>query len=119
MSTAALRQDAAGLGEFGCGYVEEGGARHEGQQRQILLQLVQLGDRDDAVCMEEPVAEQDDQTLLFSQQVLKRLRGTQRKSYNQTSMDQLHRQKSHSRPLLPESQRQTCKPQESPGTGPV
>ena len=73
VSVAALRQDAAGLGELGCGYVKQGRTRHKGQQRQVLLQLVQSGDRDDAVCVEQPVAEQDHQTLLLSNQVLKGL----------------------------------------------
>lgn len=73
MAVAPLRQDAAGLGELGCGYVKQGRTRHQGQQRQVLLQLVQSGDRDDAVCMEQPVAEQDNQTLLLSYQVFKRL----------------------------------------------
>lgn len=71
MSVAALGQDAAGLGELGCGDVEQGGPGHKGQQRQVLLQLVQSGDRDDAIRVEQPVAEQDDQTLLLSHQVLK------------------------------------------------
>lgn len=78
VSVAALGQDAAGLGELGRGYVEEGGAGHEGQQRQVLLQLVQSGDGDDAVRVEQPVAEQDDQTLLLSHQVLERLTHTHR-----------------------------------------
>lgn len=73
VSVAALRQDATGLSELGCGYVEKGGTWHQRQQRQVLLQLVQPGDRDDAVCVEQPVAEQDNQTLLLSNQVLKRL----------------------------------------------
>lgn len=73
MSVTALGQDATGLGELGGGYVEQGGTRHEGQQRQVLLQLVQSGDGDDAVGVEQPVAEQDDQTLLLSNQVLKGL----------------------------------------------
>lgn len=59
VSVATLRQDAAGLGELGCGYIEQGGAGHQGQQRQVLLQLVQSGDRDDAIGVEQPVAEQD------------------------------------------------------------
>lgn len=57
MSVAALRQDAAGLGELGGGDVEQGGTGHQGQQRQVLLQLVQSRDRDDAVRVEQPVAE--------------------------------------------------------------
>lgn len=73
VSVAALRQDAAGLGELGGGDVEQGGTWHEGQQRQVLLQLVQSRDRDDTVRMEQPVAEQHDQTFLLSNQVLKRL----------------------------------------------
>ena len=73
VSVATLRQDATGLSELGCGYVEQGGTWHQRQQRQVLLQLVQPGDRDDAVGVEQPVAEQDDQTLLLRNQVLKRL----------------------------------------------
>lgn len=73
VSVAALRQDAAGLGELCRGDVEQGRTGHEGQQRQILLQLVQSGDGDDAVRVEQPVAEQDDQTLLLSNQVFKGL----------------------------------------------
>lgn len=74
VSVAALRQDAAGLRELGGGDVEEGGARHQGQQGQVLLQLVQPRDGDDPVCVEQPVAEQHHQTFLLSNQVLKRLR---------------------------------------------
>lgn len=74
MSVAALRQDAAGLCELGGGDVEEGGAWHQRQQRQVLLQLIQSRDGDDAVGVEQPVAEQHHQTLLLSNQVLKRLR---------------------------------------------
>lgn len=73
VSIATLRQDEAGLRELGCGYVEQGRAGHEGQQRQVLFQLVQSGDRDYAIRVEQPVAEQDYKTLLLSNQVLKRL----------------------------------------------
>ncbi len=73
VSVAALGQDAAGLRELGGGYVEQGGTWHEGQQRQVLLQLVQSGDGDDAIRVEQPVAEQDNQTLLLGNQVLKGL----------------------------------------------
>lgn len=57
VSAASLRQDAAGLGELGRGDVEEGGARNQSQQRQVLFQLVQSGDGDDAVGVEQPVTE--------------------------------------------------------------
>lgn len=73
MSTATLRQDSAGLSELGCGNVEEGRARNQSQQWQVLFQLVQPGDGDDAICMEQPVTEQDHQTLLLGNQVLERL----------------------------------------------
>lgn len=73
MSAASLRQDAAGLGELGRGDVEEGGARDQSQQRQVLLQLVQAGDGDNAVGVEQPVAEQDDQALLLGDQTLEGL----------------------------------------------
>lgn len=73
MSTAAFREDAAGLSKFGCGNVKQGRAWHKGQQWQVLLQLVQSGDRDDAISMQQPVAKQDNETLLLGNQILKRL----------------------------------------------
>lgn len=73
VSAATLRENAAGLGELGCGYVEQRGAGHQSQQWQVLIQLVQSGDGDDAVGVEQPVAEQDHETLLLNNQVLKRL----------------------------------------------
>lgn len=73
MSIASLQEDAAGLSEFGCDDVKQSGSWHEGQQRQVLLQLVQSGDRDDAVSMQQPVAEQDNETFLLGNQILKRL----------------------------------------------
>lgn len=73
MSIASLQEDAAGLSEFGCDDVKQSGSWHEGQQRQVLFQLVQSGDRDDAVSMQQPVAEQDDETLLLGNQIFKRL----------------------------------------------
>lgn len=51
VAAAALRQDAAGLSELGCGDVKQSGPWHEGQKWQVLLQLVQPGDGDDAVCV--------------------------------------------------------------------
>lgn len=73
MSIASFQEDAAGLSEFGCDDVKQSGSWHEGQQRQVLFQLVQSGDRDDAVSMQQPVAEQDDETFLLGNQILKRL----------------------------------------------
>lgn len=78
VSAASLRQDAAGLSELGRGDVEEGGARNQSQQRQVLLQLVQSGDGDDAVGVEQPVAEQDHQTLLLGNQTLEGLNDRRR-----------------------------------------
>lgn len=73
VSAASLRQDAAGLCKLGRGDVEEGGTRNQSQQRQVLLQPVQAGDGDNAVGMQQPVTEEDDQTLLLGDQTLKRL----------------------------------------------
>lgn len=73
VSTASLRQDAAGLCKLGRGDVEEGGTWNQSQQRQVLFQLVQAGDGDNAIGVQQPVTEEDDQTLLLGDQTLKRL----------------------------------------------
>lgn len=91
VSIAALRQDSARLCKFCRGDVEEGGSGDKGQQRQILLQLVQPWNGDDAVSVEQPVAEQDDQTLLLGKQVLKRLLGWG--EHTETQTDELQRNK--------------------------
>lgn len=77
---AALRQDPAGLGELGGGDVEEGGTRNQSQQRQRHLQLVQQGDGDDGVGVQQPVAEQNHQTLLLGHQSFEGLRGRSRRN---------------------------------------
>lgn len=73
VSAASLGQDAAGLCKLGRGDVEEGGTWNQSQQRQVLLQPVQAGDGDNAVGVQQPVTEEDDQTLLLGDQTLKRL----------------------------------------------
>lgn len=100
VSAASLRQDAAGLGELGRGDVEEGGARDESQQGQVLLQLVRSGDGDDAVGVEQPVTEQDDQTLLLGDQTLERL--------NQRKVEVLNLQCRHG-PTITQIQKSVCR----------
>lgn len=73
VSAASLRQDAAGLCKLGRGDVEKGGTYNQSQQRQVLLQPVQAGDGDNAIGVQQPVTEEDDQTLLLGDQALKRL----------------------------------------------
>lgn len=73
VSAASLRQNAAGLCKLGRGDVEEGGTWNQSQQRQVLLQPVQAGDGDNAIGVQQPVTEEDDQTLLLGDQTLKRL----------------------------------------------
>lgn len=71
---APFGQNPIGLRKLGSEQVKEGGARDQGQQRQVLLQLVQPGDGDDAIGVQQPMAEQHHQPLLLSDKVFERLR---------------------------------------------
>lgn len=123
-AAVGLGEDATGLCELGRSDVEQRGSWNQSQQRQGQLQLIQQADGDDPITVEQPVAEQNHQTLLLGDKRLEGLSGKEggRGKLLLPSLECCFggfKDVLVAGETIPESQRQTCKQPVSPATAPV